>query len=155
MTTATERLLNQARRRFKKTGNPLEAWDSHLLARQSGVTVPNWVLDYFEDVARELFELQTYSQGEPLDESKLKALNAALPAALGFTTTGRGASPWQWLEKRERDRKIGIAVQRRLDEGAKLYIARGEVAEEFGLAEKTVRDAYERFDKLLEISWSD
>ena len=59
-----------------------------------------------------------------------------------------------WID-RERDREIGIAVAKRLKEGAKLYIARQEVAEDFGVAEKTVRDAYERFTELLNISWAD
>ena len=103
MTTATEEPLDRARRRFEVRENPLEAWGAFLLARQFKVLTPEWVLDYFEGVAQRILELQAFTPGECLDEKELekkrKKMIAALSAALGFTTVGRGASPWRWLDR--------------------------------------------------------
>ncbi len=155
MSTAIEVPFDTARRRFESTRNPLEVWDSYLSARRLGATIPEWMLDYFECVAQRIYTLQAFTPGEPFDKEKLRKLNAALPAALGFTTAGRGSSPWRRLEDRGRDCRIGIAIIKRLDKGTKAYIAREEVAEEFGLVEKTVRDAWERFTKTLNDSSAD
>ena len=42
---------------FKRTGNPLYAWDMILECRKENKIFPEWVMEYLEDVAEELVNI--------------------------------------------------------------------------------------------------
>ena len=49
--------------RYESTGDPLYAWYLYLLSRTADQTIPEWVMYYFENVAKGLL----YSNNAPID----------------------------------------------------------------------------------------
>lgn len=68
---------------FTETGNPLSAWDAFMEARYLKGPIPEWVLEYFDNVGKRL----------------LKAKNTTddLARCLGFQ---RGPGPGEWKQYR-------------------------------------------------------
>jgi hypothetical protein len=54
--------IERSQASYLQTDNPIHAWRVYTLARQSGVPIPDWVLDYFNKVAKML----TAPPGQPL-----------------------------------------------------------------------------------------
>lgn len=50
-------LLEMDHAAFKATGNPMHAWAAYATARVNNVPAPEWVLKYFDSIARELLRL--------------------------------------------------------------------------------------------------
>ena len=77
-------LIEQHHEEYKKLGNPLSVWDAYSRVRNGRGTIPEWVLEYFDDVAKRM----------------LKAENTTidLPEIMGFhwKTSTRDGGPQAW-----------------------------------------------------------
>ena len=78
---------------YLRTGNPIHLWSVYLLARQGGVPIPDWVLEYLDKAARVL----TAPNG-PTSPT-------AVADALGLATKG-GPSKTRQAEMDQRDLAI-------------------------------------------------
>lgn len=133
--------LEVERRCYEETGSVLHPWAAYRLARVNKVPVPEWVLQYFDKAANNLFELNSQlHQGE-----KVGDLAAAASRAMGLTG-GRG----QGSAFSKYNRKwivYGMNVRAWIQDGEKEYRAIEIVAERLQVDKSTVRRGWKEYQK--------
>jgi hypothetical protein len=134
---------------FQTTGNPLFVWAAFQVAahlpkepelRQEPAW--QWIKDYLSASAERLMT--------SINNSSVTDVNRQIAACFGFDPNpGRGrGSPFSKVAKQLRDRKLALAVSRRLPrERYKEMLAIKYVAKENGLGVSIVRDAWITFKK--------
>jgi hypothetical protein len=127
-----------AKKLYEITGNPLHVWNAYRVCRVARLGVPDWVLSYFDGVAKRLLQLEdTVKRGEKLSES-------AIGKALGMKAPGREfrefSETLEWAD-------IAEDVRQQLKRGDKEKYAIEAVAEKRGISPSTVRRAWVRAKK--------
>jgi hypothetical protein len=81
---------NELEKNYEDTRNPLFAWFAYSSARYHGRLVPEWVLKYFDEAAKEL-ALLAYIEDKPEREEVWgkRRIDAVISRAMGFKK-GRG-----------------------------------------------------------------
>lgn len=115
--------------------NPLYLWAILHICRRDNHPVPERVLLYLDDVARRLMELAARK------ERPERKASAEVYEALGMSKKG-SRTPFDRLEIDQRNRLAAGRVLVRVMSGEKLTPAIMEVAEEMGMSDSSVRDAY-------------
>lgn len=133
--TATQRmekhyakmLIELYRRAFEEENNPLYIWQAYQISRQSGVSIPWWILDYFDEVAKGL--LSPHKSSERISISIQKALK--------MNTKGRNSFFKRYLDIMK---KISVVSQilNLLEAGETLEDAIYQVSEKTGKKEDTL-----------------
>ena len=124
-----------AKKLYEITGNPLHVWNAYRVCRVARLGVPDWVVSYFDGVAKRLF--QPAKRGGKLSKS-------AIGKALGMNAPGR-----QFLEFSETPEWADIAddVWQQRKRGDKETYAIEAVAEKRGISPSKVRRAWVRAKK--------
>ena len=124
-----------AKKLYEITGNPLHVWNAYQVCRVARLGVPDWVVSYFDGVAKRLF--QPAKRGGKLSKS-------AIGKALGMNAPGR-----QFLEFSETPEWADIAddVWQQRKRGDKETYAIEAVAEKRGISPSKVRRAWVRAKK--------
>jgi len=122
-----------AKKLYEITGNPLHVWNAYRVCRVARLEVPDWVLSYFDGVAKRLFQLEEAAKrGEKLSES-------AIGKAHGMNAPGREfrefSETLDWAD-------IANDVQQQLKHGDKETYAIEAVAGKRGKSPSTVRRAW-------------
>lgn len=122
--------------------NMMHAWAAYRLARLSGVSIPEWVLRYFDEAGRNLLalsaEIAKYGNG--------KGVGPKIAKSIGLASDGAG-SP---LTKYHADWMVfGLNVRARMLEGDKEDIAVETVARDAGVSMSTVRRSFKTYDRLF------
>jgi hypothetical protein len=124
-----------AKKLYEITGNPLHVWNAYQVCRVARLGVPDWVLSYFDGVAKRL--LQPAKRGGKLSKS-------AIGKALGMNAPGREFREFsetpEWAD-------IAYDVWQQLKGGDKETYAIEAVAEKRGISPSTVRRAWVRAKK--------
>jgi len=124
-----------AKKLYEITGNPLHVWNAYRVCRVARLGVPDWVVSYFDGVAKRLF--QPAKRGGKLSKS-------AIGKALGMNAPGR-----QFLEFSETPEWADIAddVWQQRKRGDKETYAIEAVAEKRGISPSKVRRDWVRAKK--------
>jgi hypothetical protein len=69
----------------KKIGNTLSVWDAYIIARKAQVSIPDWILEYFDRVARKML----------IEENRTEDLAQILGFKWKPELRGGGAGPWK------------------------------------------------------------
>jgi hypothetical protein len=144
-----------AKKLYEATGNPLHVWSSYLLHRALGADfadLPEWILEYFDRVANNLFEIEdAKKRGEKIER-------AAVTVALEIKKPGQSGRGDFFKNFTEHPERVAIAddVYKRLYLGDKESFAIESVAQSRGVSKSTVRlawvDAKKVFPKLVSLS---
>ena len=138
---------------YRKTGNPIYAWDGWRLARKNRLATPEWVARYLDecsraviDIARRIGPPATLQKlaGKPSAPRRNRNLNVAAAIARGFGfSRGRGYSTsfGEWMAQNERV-VIGALVAERMARGESLSAAAAEVAHQLDISESSAERAY-------------
>ena len=124
---------------FEESGNPFFVWESVRLSKEAGVPIPVWTYKYLHVVAENL-------------------LNQQCPKDALLLNPGRGGSPpIDQFQEAQREDEIGMAVENRIGEllewqkhgpkGGVKDAAYGDVADEYGIAKKTVGRFFKNWKK--------
>jgi hypothetical protein len=122
--------------------NPLYAWHEYYIRREFDEPIPDWVLEYFDRVASKLLQATEPGSKADVQAAAAEALELKKPGKTGAGTkfTKFRTAP-EWAEH-------AYAVYKKLQGGAvKLDAAFGEVAQEKGVSNSTVRRAWETAKK--------
>jgi hypothetical protein len=129
-----------AKKLYEITGNPLHVWNAYRASRAVRLEVPDWVLSYFDRVAKRLFQHEEAAKrGKKLSESEIGK-------ALGMNAPGREfrkfSETLEWAD-------IAEDVRQQLKRGDKEKYAIEAVAEKRGKSPSAVRRAWVRAKKLF------
>ena len=124
-----------AKKLYEITGNPLHVWNAYRVCRVARLGVPDWVVSYFDGVAKRLF--QPAKRGGKLSKS-------AIGKALGMKAPGREfrefSETLEWAD-------IADDVWQQRKRGDKETYAIEAVAEKRGISPSKVRRAWVRAKK--------
>jgi hypothetical protein len=156
---------NELEKNYEDTRNPLFAWFAYSSARYHGRLVPEWVLKYFDEAAKEFIKLAYI---EDKDERKevwgKRRIDAVVCEAMGFRK-GRGTPFADYVrierkyipgteEWQKRQQEIEIAAEvheAKRTSGDTLENIFFNVGEKRGLSESKVKAFYYQFkDELSE-----
>jgi hypothetical protein len=120
---------------YMKDRNPLHLWEAYSICRKWKMEIPEWVLIYLDDCAKNLLSIDRPARAS---EEAYKAI--------GFVT-GSGTSPFTAREQSPLITSIGLRAEKLREQGMKSMEINEELAEEFPRAKKTIekyRVAYEK-----------
>ena len=124
-------------RHFEGKGDPLDAWEALLYARELGEAPPQWALDYLAISAARILHLRDESiQGKTIEP-------AMIGRAIGLVSDGAGTAvpdekEFNWVA-------YAWAVRSAIQGGSRETLAIQDVAEFNGVADSVVRKAWKRF----------
>ena len=132
-------MLEYHRDRFERDGNPLSVWLGYLNARNAGVDIPDWILEYLDWCARGMFWLwQESLSGEKIDHTMVaKALDVVGQPGEGNAFSKYDDGHWMILAE-----KVGIYIWKG---ETKEYLAIDRVAEKFNVSVSTVQRAWKKY----------
>ena len=126
-----------AKKLYDITRNPLHVWNAYRASRAVRLEVPDWVLSYFDGVAKRLFQHEEAASGKKLRESEIGK-------ALGMNAPGREfrkfSETLEWAD-------IAEDVRQQLKLGDKEKYAIEDVAKKRGISPSKVRRAWVRAKK--------
>jgi len=154
---------------YRRTRNPVYAWEALAVAHRYLIDLPAWVEEYLAEAGDRILairdEIKADEDKVKIDEpvgkvskdhkSAGKDVRTAGEAervgkALGFGASGPGQTGWfKSASLLERGRYIYFYVCCELKKGTKLYLAYEEVARMFDVSTTTVVNAYQRIKALI------
>ena len=131
-------LIEHQRNLSERDGNPLCAWFAYLHAREAGVAIPGWVVEYLDRCASEIWTLwQESMSGEAIDHTMVaKALDVVGERGEGNAFSKYGDANWMYLAER-----VGFYMRQGDDE----TYAIEDVAKRHGSTKSTVRRAWKKY----------
>ncbi len=129
-------------RMFLKTRNPFFAWGAFMNLRGARRPLPEWLLAYFDDVAKAMLKLRA----APPTSDITRQLGVAL---CGEARRGRGAALLKNHRLAMRDYDLAIALDGLVQDGHQVHYARQHVADEFEVKYSTVFRAEKRYRSQL------
>ena len=143
--------LPEYERLYRRTGNPLYAWESWRIARHNGLAIPEWVGEYLDRSAESIFEIARQILRErflgrfrKLFRRRPKTdIPAAVVDALEFSK-GRGhvTAFSDWVDRNEKSLIAELVARRMEHAGESMGAAAAEVAWELKISASTVERAY-------------
>ena len=141
MTKSNADYIEVERRCLVETDNAMHVWAAYSFARAAGDPIPDWVMRYFDMVARGLFALAVEAKAEGG-----KDMGPKIARAMGLASKGRGAP---LVEYHNRWMTFGMNVRHRMQQGDKEVFAIESVAKSGGVSISTVERAYKRYAALF------
>jgi hypothetical protein len=131
--------VEEYRRRYLKTGNPVYAWRAYAECRSAHRDIPDWVLEYLDEPARAFWRWSMV--GRPPKE-----LGEALADALLMRRPGRKGPGTVFAEvfPDKESRALAVEVYQRVRAGEKPYLAVENAAKTAGVSRSTVQRAWDR-----------
>ena len=126
---------------FKDEENPLFAWRAYQFSRQNDVPLPEWVLDYFDEVVKNLLN----PQRPKLPNERTGVL---IQKALQMNKKGRGNIFKRFFDIDKRVDAVGRILEL-LEENKTLDDAKIQISEETGISGETLNKWYYRYREIL------
>ena len=130
-----------AERLFRRTGDPILAWEVWSAARRAGVAAPEWVLEYLDGCAEAVNETFQECQDNP-GATKNAAIRIA--QRIGFGRARGGPTAFKARLTRDRREMYAIFVGLHMAEtGCCVDEACREISLKWNTSESTLRRAYQ------------
>ena len=126
-------LLELCRRLFEEKENPLFAWQAYRISQEVQITIPWWVLDYFDEVAENLLD--------PSQSFADERTGVAIQAALLMKKKGRGSVFLRYADFHEQWAALD-EVQELLEKGETPDSAWDKVSKKINLSKEAVKKWY-------------
>ena len=127
---------------FDMFKNPLVPWQVYLLCRENGVPAPEWALEYFDDCAKKLLDIENPGKTAP----KL------CYEALGFEKKEAG-TPWTKFEDALKMWGAYCRFQELIEADSKKWGSKTrslkKVSTEYNADKETLRKWFKKFEKSL------
>ncbi|MEW8440972.1 MAG: hypothetical protein AB2689_22730 [Candidatus Thiodiazotropha taylori] len=122
---------------YEKTNNPLYLWEKYTECRNVGAPIPEWILEYFDQCAKNLEILWQNAEDNisPKDPAK------AIAKAFGMVSHGRGSV---FTETSRRRQEIAVHMKLCLGDDPKLKPDQlyDDIAKIYGVHRSTVQRAW-------------
>lgn len=124
-------------------GNPLYPWYAFLECQSAGLPIPDWVLEYFREVALAIDQFAKFPSQE-----RIKNYESTITEIFGFKAPGKGGRG-NIVSKffDNRDLTLGIQVKLQVASGSQVTYACQDVAKENKVSEPTVRRAWKKYQQ--------
>ena len=142
------RWIEGHRKAYERRKNPVFLWHVYLLCRRTGLSLPPWVLEYFDGVAQ---TFDAWATGKtPMPESR--ALPVAVAKTLGMRRLGAGNVFREYLHQwKDTEAWLAQRVYDQVRDGHKLSFAQERVAKECGVSTGKVRRACGKYKDWFEV----
>ena len=130
-------------RQFKSEENPLFAWRAYQFCRQKNdVPLPEWVLKYFDEVAKDLLD----SQGHRLSSERTGVF---IQKALKMNKKGRDDIFQRYFDVKKKMSVIGDVINLQIEEEKTRDTALYQIENETGIPYDTLIKWYYRYREIL------
>ena len=143
-------LLKDLKAHYRRTKNPVHAWEAIAIARACWTRVPKWVLEYLGKVAVDIIDPD---QDQPVETPSKKKESEAerIGKIAGFSGGGRGQTGmFKQAIMGKRDHAIYHDMLDQIGAGEKEDQAYNIVAQKHGISRSTVAKAYVRMKRYVE-----
>ena len=159
--------LRYHRMLFRKSKNPIHAWEAFRTAREHGLAIPEWVLEYLDDSANRIGQLaadltfsqpaRTFDEATSRKKTPSRARARASPVPRSRARAGLRSGGWSTGCRSRRIRKdafeigtLRTALHRTiLEDDLTLDKAAHSLASETGFDRETIKSAYNKYASLI------
>jgi len=129
---AQARFIEADRQRFQDTGNALFVWDAYARSRDAGLPIPDWILDYLDDAARNISAFVNPDRPQSVtDPNKEIATAFRLASSQGKPTVFKQFIDtfydWEWAALGE---KVAAYYRSGNDERSSIYLVACDLKQE-------------------------